>query len=355
MRSKLGLFLQVEMKYIDYMSRCIQLAASGKGWVNPNPLVGALVVYQDQIVSEGYHHAFGEAHAETHAILAIKDSHILQNSTLYVSLEPCSHFGKTPPCANLIIEAKIPTVVVAMADPNPLVSGSGIRRLREAGITVIEGIGEVQARALNRFFIKFHQEKRPFVIAKWAETRNGFIAPLPKKEVFISGADTRVYAHALRQEVSAVLVGVGTWEIDNPELSDRFHGGPQPIRVVLDPKAIGTYERAVNAPAQTWVITETRQETRGNVHFFALPGISASLQVLMDFFYEKNINSILVEGGAPTLNRFFDKGLIDEIHRFQHREIKFDSGILAPAVGHLKHRNQSPFENSDLFVYDAPF
>lgn len=343
------------MKHIDYMSRCIQLAASGKGWVNPNPLVGALLVYQDQIVSEGYHHAFGEAHAETHAILAIKDSHILQNSTLYVTLEPCSHFGKTPPCANLIIESNIPTVVVAMSDPNPLVSGSGIQRLREAGITVIEGIGEDQARTLNRFFIKFHQEKRPFVVAKWAETRNGFIAPLPKKEVFISGADTRVYSHALRQEVSAVLVGVGTWEIDNPELSDRFHGGPQPTRIVLDPQAWGTYDRAVDSPAQTWVITETRQEQRGNVHFFALPGISASLLGLMDFLYAKNINSVLVEGGSPTLNRFFESGVIDEIHRFQHREINFETGILAPAVAHLNHRIQTHFEDSDLFVYDAPF
>lgn len=343
------------MKHIDYMSRCIQLAALGKGWVNPNPLVGALLVYQDEIVSEGYHHAFGEAHAETHAILAIKDSHILQNSTLYVSLEPCSHFGKTPPCANLIIASHIPTVVVAMSDPNPLVSGSGIRRLREAGITVIDGIGEDQARTLNRFFVKFHQEKRPFIIAKWAETCNGFMAPLPKKEVFISGVDTRVYSHALRQEVSAVLVGVGTWEIDNPELSDRFHGGPQPIRIVLDPQAWGTYDRSVDSPAQTWVITETRQEQRGNVHFFALPGISTSLKDLMDFLYAKNINSVLVEGGAPTLNRFFESRIIDEIHRFQHRKIEFDNGISAPDVAHLNYRIQTHFEDSDLFVYDASF
>jgi diaminohydroxyphosphoribosylaminopyrimidine deaminase/5-amino-6-(5-phosphoribosylamino)uracil reductase len=340
------------MNHVDYMMRCIQLAQKGRGWVNPNPMVGALIVHNGVIVSEGFHEAYGHAHAEPNAIYSLKDSHLLQQSTLYVSLEPCAHFGKTPPCANLIVESKIPRVVVAMRDPNPLVAGKGIEILKKAGIEVTEGICEQEALALNRFFICFHQKKRPYIIAKWAETQNGFMAPLPKSEAFISGNDTRVHTHALRQEVSAVLVGVGTWEIDNPQLNDRIHGGPQPIRVVVDSEYTGSYNRAIDDDLVTWVLTDSVAEQNGKLQVFALPGFKNDPQILMDFFYKHQINSLLVEGGATTLYYFLNAGYVDEIHQFQHRDLLWENGIEGPKTFGFKLKEKLDFEHSVLNLYE---
>jgi diaminohydroxyphosphoribosylaminopyrimidine deaminase/5-amino-6-(5-phosphoribosylamino)uracil reductase len=338
------------MKHIDYMKRCIHLALQGQGWVNPNPMVGAVLVHNDNIISEGYHIAFGKSHAEPEAISKVKNTQLLQESTLYVSLEPCAHFGKTPPCANLIINSKIPRVVIAMRDPNPQVAGKGVQLLKDAGIEVIEGVCQSEARALNPFFIEFHTNKKPYVLAKWAETLNGFIAPLPKKEVFISGADTRIYTHSLRQKVMGVLVGVGTWEIDTPALSDRYHGGPQPIRMVFDPHFKGNYIRAVDGDLQTWVFTELHEETKQNLHIFALPGLENNPNVLMDFLYEKQINSILIEGGATTLENFINAGCVNEIHRFKHRSLLWDNGLKAPDFEGYIPTEIRAFEQSDLTV-----
>ena len=340
------------MKHVDYMMRCIQLAQKGRGWVNPNPMVGALLVHDDVVVSEGFHEAFGQPHAEPNAIFALKDLHLLQQSTLYVSLEPCAHYGKTPPCANLIVESKIPRVVVAMRDPNPLVAGKGIQILKDAGIEVVEGVCQKEAIALNRFFVCFHRNKRPYIIAKWAETQNGFVAPLPKREAFISGEDTRMHTHALRQEVSAVIVGVGTWEVDKPQLNDRIHGGPQPIRVVLDPQYSGHYQSAVDSDMITWVLTNSVTEQKGNLQTFALPGIITDPQLVLNFFYEKNINSVLVEGGAQTLKYFLNSGCVDEIHQFQHREIAWERGIESPMISDFKINRKVDFEHSVLNIYE---
>ncbi len=339
------------MNHVEYMMQCIQISEAGRGWVNPNPMVGALLVHNGQIISQGYHRAFGEPHAEPNAILAVKDLQLLQQSTLYVSLEPCSHFGKTPPCADLIIHSKIPRVVVAMRDPNPQVAGRGIARLRAAGIEVIEGVCEAEARQLNRFFLKFHEHKRPFFIAKWAETKNGFMAPLPKREAFISGEDTRLFTHALRQEVMAVLVGVGTWEIDQPALNDRYHGGPQPIRIILDPYFQGNYERAESEVSHTWVITESETKQLGNVQVFALPNFFQNLDAFFDFCVQKDLNSILIEGGAKTLTQFLNAHCIDEIYRFQNRNLVWDTGLPAPILADVPFQLVQTFEHSDLFVY----
>ncbi len=340
------------MNHVDYMMQCIQLAKAGRGWVNPNPMVGALLVCDGEIISEGYHRAFGEPHAEPNAILAVKDLQLLQKATLYVSLEPCSHFGKTPPCADLIVQSKIPRVVVAMRDPNPQVAGRGIARLRAAGIEVVEGVCEAEARQLNRFFLKFHEQKRPFFIAKWAETQNGFIAPIPKREAFISGEDTRFFSHALRQEVMAVLVGVGTWEIDRPNLNDRYHGGPQPIRIIWDPHFKGNYEQAMSEEALTWVITETATLQSGNVQVFALPQMTQNLDSFFEFCEQKGLNSILIEGGAKTLSLFINADCIDEIYRFQNRNLVWENGLPAPQLTGASFQLVKSFEHSDLYVYN---
>lgn len=340
------------MKHVDYMLRCIHLAQKGKGWVNPNPMVGALLVHNDVVISEGYHRAFGEAHAESDAIRKINNPSVLQESTLYVNLEPCAHYGKTPPCASLIIETGIPKVVVAMRDPNPLVAGKGIAMLREAGIEVIENICTEEALKLNRFFIKYHTRKKPFVLAKWAETQNGFIAPVPKREAFISGNDTRMYTHALRQEVSAVLVGVGTWQIDQPQLTDRFHGGPQPIRIVFDPDYSGNYDAALSSDLSTWVITENIEVTQNNFKAFSLPGLRDTPQLIIDFLYKKHINSVLIEGGAATLNYFIKGGCVDEIHRFLHNDLIWPEGIPAPKTDNFTTIKTIEFEQSLLTIHE---
>jgi len=339
------------MKHIDYMKRCIYLATQGRGWVNPNPMVGAVLVHNDTIISEGFHKAFGQPHAEPDAISKVKNTQILKEATLYVSLEPCAHFGKTPPCANLIIESKIPRVVIAMRDPNPQVAGKGIQLLKDAGVEVIEGVCQSEAIALNPFFNEFHTHKKPYIILKWAETLNGYMAPLPKKEVFISGSDTQIHTHLLRQKVMGVLVGVGTWEIDAPELNDRFHGGPQPIRMILDPHFKGNYGRALNSSLQTWVLTENHNEVDQNLKIFAIPGLKNNPKTLMDFLYERQINSIMIEGGAATLEYFINAGCVNEIHQFKHRTLTWENGLKAPDLNGILPSETRPFEQSDLLVY----
>ena len=220
------------------MQRCLLLASKGLGSVAPNPMVGAVVVYQNKIIGEGWHQKAGEAHAEVHAINQVSDLEILKKATLYVNLEPCSHFGKTPPCADLIIEKGFKKVVIASRDPNPLVSGKGIQKLKEAGVTVIENILKKEAEFLNRRFYTFYQKKRPYIILKWAETQDGFIAPLEKKEkkpFWISNALAKQRVHKWRTEEAAILVGVQTVITDDPLLTAREWPGKHPLRMVLDP------------------------------------------------------------------------------------------------------------------------
>jgi diaminohydroxyphosphoribosylaminopyrimidine deaminase/5-amino-6-(5-phosphoribosylamino)uracil reductase len=340
------------MQHIDYIRRCIQLAEKGKGWVNPNPMVGALLVYEGEIIAEGYHRAFGLPHAEVEAISQVQDPEILKKCTLYVSLEPCSHFGKTPPCADLICNAHIPSVVVAASDPNPLVSGRGLKKMEEAGIQVIHGLMEEESRRLNRFFEKFHRKKRPYILLKWAETADGFMAPWDAEERFISGEDSRVYSHALRQEVSAILVGVGTWEIDQPALTDRFHGGPQPIRLVWDPFLKGHYDHVSSDLQETWIINENTNHAHGALRFIAIEGIAKSIEPLWDFLYQRQINSVLIEGGAILFNHVFSTGIFDEIHRFVNPNLTWNQGKKAPVVKHLRPSHSQNFNESSLYVYE---
>ncbi len=308
------------------------MAENGRGFVNPNPLVGSLIVYNNQILAEGWHKGYGLAHAERMAIDLVQNKELLKDSTLYVTLEPCSHFGKTPPCANYILEHHIPEVVVSVYDPNPLVSGKGIQLLKENGVKVTVGLGREQAAHQNRYFLTFHSQKRPFIHLKWAESADGFVAHLPKQRTQISGEEAYRNTHKLRQSMSAVLVGVGTWQIDQPQLTDRVFGGPQPIRIVLDPLNSGDYSNAISASVKTWVINQHKTELKGNCEWISVEDCANSLDGLMNVLCSRNINSLLVEGGANTLNRFLSHNLYDEITVYKSKMLNLTNGLRAPIM-----------------------
>lgn len=315
------------------MSRCLELAKRGMGFVNPNPLVGCVIVHENKIISEGWHVAIGQAHAERMAILALVDRSILRDSELYVNLEPCSHFGKTPPCADLIVEHQFRKVYVGFGDPNPLVSGSGIKRLLEHGIKVETNILVDECRALNRFFYKFHTEKRPFVTLKWAQSKDGFLAPLPLKRFQISGVGSSEITHSLRLEHSAILVGVDTWIVDKPLLNNRLYEGPSPKKFILDPNLRGEYSSDLDMV----VFNKTKTERNGLLCYVQIEEPNM-IKGIMNYLYEHQLNSLMVEGGSKTLQSFIDAQLADEIHVFQSKDITIHNGVNAP-IHHFVESN----------------
>lgn len=318
------------------MHRCLELANAGMGRVAPNPLVGAVVVHEDLIVGEGFHRAFGGPHAEVHALNAVADKAVLPESTLYINLEPCSHHGKTPPCAELIISLGIPKVVIAQVDPNPLVSGRGVEMLREAGIAVEIGILENEARHLNRRFNAFHELKRPHILLKWAQSADGFMdfdrtAELHLGVHWISHPATKKLAHQWRAHEGAIVVGAATVRNDNPSLTVREVDGKSPLRVVVSHSGeLPPDATLLRDGLPTVVINRTIEKVEGPVVWAAFPEgnlIPAALQYL----YELNINSAMVEGGAALLQSFLDAGLWDEARIIQSPK-PMGSGLLAPVV-----------------------
>ncbi len=325
-----------------YMKRALELASLGKRFVAPNPMVGAVLVYENRIIGEGYHHRYGQPHAEVMAINSVKEKHLLKQATLYVTLEPCSHYGKTPPCAELIIRSEIPRVIVAMQDPFHAVAGRGIAMLRKAGVEVQCGIMENEAKALNKHFIKQHTAKRPYVKLKWAESADGLIDRIrttaDEKAFVFSSALRQGFVHRERSEYQSILVGYRTALLDNPSLTNRFCSGNQPLRLVLDPrlslprdlklftdgkaKTVILYDKslAFNRPT----LPTERNFTKAIALDFGnlLPSLFAYLR-------EEKINSLYVEGGAKTLQMFIDSGLYDEIER-EISPISLGEGISAP-------------------------
>jgi len=314
------------------MQRCLEIAKRGAGFVNPNPLVGCVIVYQDKIISEGWHAAYGKDHAERMAIGNLANTSILTESTVYVSLEPCAHFGKTPPCVNLLIEHKVKRVVVGMTDPNHLVAGKGIAMLRENGIEVIENICNHDCLALNKFFVTFHTKKRPYIVLKWAECANGFMSPLPKSRFQISGPETQTITHSLRRDVSAILVGVNTWNIDKPQLNNRLWSGTSPQRFVVDNHLKGNYNFEFVGNSPVFVLNSLRNEVSDNVHYIQMDFDDNFLSNLTVLLFDLNINSLMVEGGAFTLNEFIKHNLYDEIHRFKSKNLRLTDGDFAPEL-----------------------
>ncbi len=296
-----------------YMRRCLQLAANGLGRVRPNPLVGCVVVNDGRIISEGYHQEYGHNHAERNALLRNNSSFLIPHSTLYVNLEPCSHYGKTPPCADLIIEKGIKRVVCCNDDPNPLVAGNGFRKLEVAGIEVVRHVLEEEGRELNRRFFTFMEQQRPYVILKWAESKDGFMAPATTGPYWLSTQEQNRLNHRWRTEEAAILVGSETYLLDKPSLTPRHYLGPAPQPVVLDRR-----NRLTNVPPH-WL------------HLHA-----QTIEETLHALFEAKLQSVIVEGGRKILDAFIESGLYDEA-RILRSPQRLGSGLKAPAIPPIAH------------------
>ena len=320
------------------MLRCIQLAKNGLGTTYPNPLVGSVIVHKDRVIGEGWHYKSGLAHAEVNAISSVEDKSLLQEATIYVSLEPCSHFGKTPPCADLIISCGIKQVVIGSLDPNPKVSGQGIQKLMDAGCDVTIGILEKDCDELNKRFFTFHQKKRPYIILKWAESKDGFIAPAAanrtsvKEPVWISNRISRQLVHKLRAEEQAILIGTNTVEADNPSLTVRDWRGANPLRVVIDKNLRLPITASVfDEGAPTIIIIEKSQTNKDNLIYELIDFSETIAAQICDVLYRYKIQSLIVEGGSKTLQTFIDEKLWDEALIFKGN-VTLENGIAAPKI-----------------------
>ncbi|WP_046371621.1 bifunctional diaminohydroxyphosphoribosylaminopyrimidine deaminase/5-amino-6-(5-phosphoribosylamino)uracil reductase RibD [Flavihumibacter petaseus] len=299
------------------MHRCIELAMKGAGTVAPNPMVGAVLVHGDRIIGEGYHRQYGQAHAEVECLAAVRpeDQHLISGSTLYVSLEPCAHFGKTPPCADLIVRQHIPRVVVGCRDPFPQVDGRGIEKLQLAGIETIVGILERECRQLNRRFFTFHEQRRPYIILKWAESANRAIAGAGGEPVKISHPLSDRLVHRWRSEEAAIAVGAKTVLKDNPSLTTRFWPGRNPVRVIFGGNtALPTSARIFSEEARTIVFR----------------GSESSLDHVLSVLWQENLQSLLVEGGTLLHEAFLTAGLWDELRIITNERLVLQDGYPAP-------------------------
>ncbi|WP_373517659.1 bifunctional diaminohydroxyphosphoribosylaminopyrimidine deaminase/5-amino-6-(5-phosphoribosylamino)uracil reductase RibD [Pricia sp.] len=322
------------------MSRAIEIAQNGLGTTAPNPMVGAVIVHDRQVIGEGFTSPYGGPHAEVNAIGSVVDKVVLRQSTLYVTLEPCSHFGKTPPCADLIIAHKIPTVIVGLSDPHAKVAGQGIEKLRNAGVEVITGVLEAECREHHKRFLTFHEKKRPYIILKWAETSDGFIAPDTTKRnentepYWISNSYSRQLTHKWRNEEQAILVGTNTVLEDNPKLDVRQWTGKSPLRVVLDRNLrINGDFHVLDGSHPTLILTEVEEPSRyrDGIDYRLLDYSKDVSKQICSIFHEYNVLSVLVEGGSQTLQTFIDVGLWDEARIFTGTS-SFKKGTKAPSI-----------------------
>ena len=320
-----------------FMQTAIDLAKQGRPNVAPNPMVGCVIVKDDKIVAEGYHKKYGEAHAEVNAINNLPAAIDPKDCIIYINLEPCSHHGKTPPCADLIITKGFKKVVIANTDPNPLVAGKGIKALKEAGIEVIHGVLEEEGLELNRRFFTFHAKHRPYFILKWAQTADGFISRLPlpenRSENKIGDVEQQKTVHQMRSEVAAIMVGKNTVLNDNPFLTARSVKGKNPVRIFIDknlevPLSFNIY----NKEAETIVFNSLKEETKENVKFIKLNFSESVLKQIMQKLHELKVQSVMVEGGSFLLNKFIEENLWDEGFVFVNDDLKFEKGIKAPQI-----------------------
>lgn len=312
-----------------YMRRCLQLALKGLGSVSPNPMVGCVIVHNDKIIGEGYHQKYGEAHAEVNAINSLKDKSLLKSSTLYVSLEPCNHFGKTPPCADLILKYEIPNIVIGIQDSFEKVNGSGIKKLIDAGMNVLSGVLEKECRDINKRFFTFYLEKRPYIILKWAQSKDGFIGK-KNQSVRISNELTRVINDTWRTQEDAILVGGETARTDNPHLTVRSIEGRNPIRIVLSNSGdLSSELNLFDGNAPTLVYSKNKLNFP-NCETVEIPD-SNNLSFLLSDLHRRNIQSIIVEGGSSTVNQFIENNKWDEIRIFESEDM-LEDGILAPSI-----------------------
>ncbi len=343
------------VEHKKYLKRSLQLASNGEGNTYPNPLVGSVIVYDGKIIGEGFHWKAGEPHAEVNAINSVKDKPLLSKSTLYVNLEPCAHFGKTPPCSLLIIDHKIPKVIIGCVDSFSEVSGKGIEMMRNAGIDVITGVLEKESRLINRRFFTFHEKKRPYVILKWAQTIDGFIDIERKttstaKPTWITNEWARRAVHKQRGIEQAVLVGTNTALMDNPSLTLRDWDGNPPTRIVIDRQLkLPVKLNLFMGKAKTIVLNEIKNEQEDNITYLKTNLQDDAADNILTALYDNHLQSVIIEGGSTTLNLFLKSGLWDEAHVYIGNKL-FKIGVKAPETeGDLYYKKE--FGDSKLFVY----
>lgn len=339
------------------MYRCLQLANNALGNTYPNPLVGSVIVYKGKIIGEGYHRKAGEPHAEINAINSVKDKSLLKNSTLYVNLEPCAHYGKTPPCAVKIAEIGIPNVVIGTIDTTSKVNGKGVNILKNAGVNVITSILEKESRWLNRRFFTFHEKKRPYIILKWAQTIDGFIAPEQNirtniEPYWITGKSERTLVHKWRSQEQAILIGRKTLEYDNPQLNTRLWTGNNPLPIVLGKNFnFNQNNKLLDKTRNTLIISDIQGGLSESFKTFVKNCEKKDLvDCVLDYLYRRSIQSLIVEGGAFTHQQFIDKNLWDEARIFIGKKF-FENGT---KVALLKNKSlilQKQFRESNLFFF----
>lgn len=329
----------MRMEHEFYMQRCLDLAVMGAGKVSPNPMVGCIIVHEDKIIGEGYHQKLGEAHAEVNAIKDVFKRYteeaetLLKNATAYVSLEPCAHFGKTPPCADLLVKHQLKRVVIGNTDPFESVNGKGIEKLKNAGIEVISGILKEECEEVNRRFFTRIKEHRPYFILKWAQTANGFFAPKNQSQQWISGPQAKILTHQWRGEEDAILVGKNTVLADNPQLNTREVEGKNPIRIVIDKNlSIPLDHHIFNNVAKTIILNEVKTDVVNNIHYVQMEDMHFYLpQKIAYQLYLMDIQSVIIEGGANILQQFIAANLWDEARIFTSTT-KWEDGINAPQI-----------------------
>ena len=340
------------------MSRCLQLAKNGLGSTFPNPMVGSVIVCDGKIIGEGWHLKAGEPHAEVNAVNSVKNKALLERSTIYVSLEPCSHFGKTPPCSDLIIAKDIKKVVIGTVDPFAEVAGRGIKKLLDAGCEVLVGVLEKECQDLNKRFFTFHQKKHPFIILKWAESLDGFIAPdaasrQKQEPVWITSKTSRQLVHKWRAEEQSILVGTNTVKADNPGLTTRDWAGHSPTRIIIDrnlslSKNAAVFDQKVN----TLVITNSEAENKTNLNYVKAEFDQNLPKHICEILYTEGLQSVIIEGGSQTLQAFIDANLWDEARVFKGNSI-LKSGVKAPVLMAIQDINTTTVSGDTLTIYSS--
>ncbi len=338
-----------------YMQRCLEIAQNGLGNTYPNPMVGSVIVYNDKIIGEGFHHKAGEPHAEVNAINSVKDKELLKKSTLYVNLEPCAHFGKTPPCSLLIKEMQIPKVVIGCTDTFSEVSGKGIKILQDAGVDVTVGVLEKESRELNKRFFTFHEKKRPYIILKWAETEDGFI-DIDREEAdfgqptWITSTWAKKLVHKWRRQEQSILVGTNTAIKDNPSLNVREWSGNSPLRILIDRTGrVPESHKLLDNSIKTVVFTSINKQNKENLEFCKISFEQDIIPQVNQYLYNKNIQSIIIEGGKEILQHYIDSNYWDEARQFIGNKW-FKNGTYAPKLN-MTPECEDNLVNSKLFFY----
>jgi diaminohydroxyphosphoribosylaminopyrimidine deaminase/5-amino-6-(5-phosphoribosylamino)uracil reductase len=317
------------------MRRCLELAKQGAGYVASNPMVGAVLVHEKKIIGEGFHQQYGGPHAEVNCINSVsgQEKHKILSSVLYVSLEPCSHFGKTPPCTDLIIANKIPEVVIGCRDPFKEVDGKGIEKLKAAGIKVVYGILEDQCRQLNKRFFTFYTKHRPYIILKWAETGDGKLAANGNHRLLISNKQTNRLVHKWRSEEASILVGTNTALLDDPELTTRNWPGPSPIRLVVDMDLkLPSSLKIFNDKQRTIIFNNIKHEEKDHLIYYQVTEDVSLVHQIVNALYQMKIQSVIVEGGARLLQSFIDEEMWDEARIIKNEELRINNGLAAPKL-----------------------